>query len=181
MIYGVTDNHDKFLKHYAEKFFEGDSFSSNIISTIHKVVDTCKEIEEFAETSSSKKDSAILVFTDIYKRLCHSLLSNIEAPKLAAIDNPLDDLPPKPKNNILAKANALAKNVHPKMVKLFKHMPKAEKLILLTSTKELSHLMETLRIQADKHYRKQEDAWFVLYAFTLLADNITSAMRESLR
>ena len=181
MIYGVTDHHDAFIKQYAEKFFEGDDFSSTIISTVHKVIETCKEIEEFAETSNKKQNSAILVFTDIYKRLCSSLLSNIEPPKLAAIDNPLDALPSKPKNTILAKAVAVTKNVYPKMLKLFYHMPKSEKLALLTGAKELSHLMEILRTESDKHYKKHEDAWFVIYAFTLLADNITSAMRESLR
>jgi hypothetical protein len=166
--------HNDFFEPYRGRILLDNSLSGDLLGVLHKAVNTCKEMEKL-----TKGNKAVATFALIYRSLCLDLVDIEQSNKTAEILNPLTKLPTKPKNNTLAKARSLAKTVYPKMLKLFEHVPKTEKLQLLTNIKELFSFMELLRHQTDKHHRKHLDSWFVIYAFTLLADNITLALSES--
>lgn len=176
MSHDILEMHQDFFEPYRRSFLLSSSLEGDLIGVLHKAIDTCKEMEAF-----TKGNKAVINFCVLYKQLCLDILDLDQNKKTADIANPLKELPPKPKNTILAKARSLAKLTHPMMLKLFEGSPKEYKVKIITSIKELFSLMELLRQQTDKHHRKHLDSWFVIYAFTMLADNITLALRESLR
>lgn len=165
MIDKINELHNQFLVYSCRRVHVKSGLISDLNGYIHKVSKRLNELDE--ETC---KNTSIEAFCLIYKNLCKSLLSYIETPK------------PKGKGtfNILAKAKSLAKTVRPDLITLFSNVDKSKSEELKQVMAEISGMMEEFRVQADKKSGSNLGAWLLIYAFTILSDNLTTVLTENL-
>lgn len=165
MIDKINELHNQFLEDACRRVHVKSGLISDLNGCIHKIAKRLNDLDE--ETCKNK---AVEAFCLIHKNLCKSLLSYIETPK------------PKGKgtSNILAKAKSLTKTVHSDLNKLFSKVDKSKSAELKQVMAEISGMMEELRLQADKKSGSNIGAWLLVYAFTVLSDNLTTVLTANL-